>query len=90
MGRCPPERLDDLTDVLDEVRMWPDIVERAPGTFTIKRNAFLHFHLTGTRRWADVRGADGWAEVEIPLGANAKERRQFVAALRTYYEAARS
>jgi len=30
---CPPALLDDLVDVLDEVRVWAGVVEKRPGVF---------------------------------------------------------
>jgi hypothetical protein len=33
MAHCPPELLDDLTDLLAELRTWAGIVEKKPGVF---------------------------------------------------------
>jgi hypothetical protein len=53
MARCPFELLDDLGDVLAEVRGWAGVEETSPGVFYVRRQPFLHFHLlTGRRRQA--------------------------------------
>ena len=45
MVHCPPALLDDIADVLADLRGWPGIVEKSPGVFYARRNPFLHFHL---------------------------------------------
>jgi len=83
---CPPELLDDLADVLDEVRSWTGVVETKPGLFYVRRQPFLHFHLLeGGRRRADIKGRRDWSEVEVPRPASAAKRRELVRALRTRY-----
>lgn len=77
---CPFEELDDLAQVLDQIRGWPDIREPRPGIFYIKRLPFLHFHVDRSgRRWADVREGPSWGpEVEIPYGASSAAHREFL------------
>jgi len=78
MARCPPELLDDLADLLDEVRAWTGIVEKAPGVFYLRREPFLHFHLAaGGRRRADVKGRTGWIPHELPRPISAPRRAVF-------------
>jgi hypothetical protein len=51
MAHCPVELLDDLGDVLAEVRGWAGVKEDSPGVFYVRREPFLHFHLLkGGRR----------------------------------------
>jgi hypothetical protein len=45
VAHCPPALLDDIADVLADVRTWPGIIEKSPGVFYARRNPFLHFHL---------------------------------------------
>ena len=45
MAHWPAELLDDLTDLLDEVRCWTGVIEKKPGVFYVRREPFLHFHL---------------------------------------------
>lgn len=57
MAHCPPELLDDVADVVAEVRTWAGVIEKKPGVFYVRGQPFLHLHLLeGGRRWADVKG----------------------------------
>ena len=86
MAHCPPALLDDVVDVLDEVRAWAGVVEKKPGVFYASRQPFLHFHLAADgRRRADVKGRDGWISVELPRPASAVRRRAFRRELRRRY-----
>jgi hypothetical protein len=84
MARVPLGLLDDLADVLAEVRAWDGVVEKSPGVFYTRRQPFLHFHLTaeGERR-ADIRGRDGWHSLVLPRPITPGARRHFLGALRT-------
>ena len=83
---CPPELLDDLADVIDDLRGWPDVVERKPGIFYARRLPFLHFHLfEGVRRRADVRGRAAWVSIDLPRPLPATKRRELLRELRTRY-----
>ena len=86
MARCPIEELDDLADVLAEVRSWPGVVEKKPGVFYVRREPFLHFHLQqdGLRR-ADVKGATGWIPLALPRPLPAARRRAFLRELKTHH-----
>jgi hypothetical protein len=85
--RCPPELLDDLADVLAEVRAWPGIVEKKAGIFYVRRQPFLHFHLVeGGRRRADVKGRRGWIEFDLPRPVSATGRKAFLRELRIRYD----
>jgi hypothetical protein len=86
MGYCPPERLDDLADVLAAVRTWAGVVEKKPGVFYVRREPFLHFHwLAGGRRRGDVKGRRDWTELDLPRPVTAAARRALVRALRQRY-----
>ncbi len=86
MPRCPPALLDDVADVLAEVRAWAGVVEKKPGIFYVRRQPFLHFHLVeGGRRRADVKGRTGWLQLDLPRPASATGRRALLRALRTRY-----
>lgn len=79
--------LDDLADVLAEVRTWPGMVEKKPGIFYLRRQPFLHFHLVeGGRRRADVKGRKGWAPLDLPRPVSATRRRQFLREVRSRYD----
>ncbi len=86
MMRCPPEALDDLAEVLAEVRTWAGVVETKPGIFYVRRQPFLHFHLRdGRQRRADVRGRAGWVQLDLPRPISVTRRRAFLRELRRNY-----
>jgi hypothetical protein len=86
VAHCPPAMLDDVGDVLDEVRGWPGVVEKKPGVFHAGRQPFLHFHLAadGGRR-ADIKGRAGWIPLAMPRPVSARRRRTFLRELRRRY-----
>lgn len=87
MARCPPELLDDLTDLLAEVRDWPGVLEKSAGVFYVRRTPFLHFHRQADgRRRADVKSADGWVPFELPYPISVGGRRAFRRALRRHHD----
>jgi hypothetical protein len=78
--------LDDLADLLAEVRAWAGVVEKSPGVFYVKRQPFLHFHLVkGGRRRADVKDRTGWTQLDLPRPVSAARRRTFLRALLARY-----
>jgi hypothetical protein len=86
VSRCPPELLDDVADVIAEVRDWDDVVERKPGVFYARRLPFLHFHLfEGVRRRADIRGRAAWISIDLPRPVTARRRRELLRELRKRY-----
>ena len=86
MARCPSRLLDDIADVLAEVRTWAGIVEKKPGVFYLRRQPFLHFHLeAGGARRADVKGRAGWTPFELLRPLSATRRRAFLRELRSRY-----
>jgi hypothetical protein len=96
VAHCPPALLDDIADVLAELRHWPGIVEKSPGVFYAGRNPFLHFHLIqdgrikdgrigGRHRRADVKGHAGWTSLDLPRPISAAKRRAFLRLLGARY-----
>ena len=86
MAHCPAELLDDLTDLLDEVRSWAGVIEKKPGVFYVRREPFLHFHLVeGGRRRADVKGRAGWVQLDLPRPASTARRTALRRELRIRY-----
>src|SRR5262245_25112641 len=86
MAHWPPERLDDLADVVAQVRGWPGVVEKKPSILYLRRQPFLHFHLfEGRRRRADIRGVAGWIQVDVSRPVSATSRRRLVKELRRRY-----
>jgi hypothetical protein len=82
VSRIDPGRLADLEDVLNEVRSWDGVDDRGAGTFYLRRKPFLHFHAGRDSRRADVRGADGWLEIDLPEPAPAAVKRHLLSVLR--------
>ena len=82
MSRVDPSRLDDLRDVLQEVRSWPGVEDRGGGTFYVRRKPFLHFHAGRDSRRADIRRPDGWVEFDLPEPAPPATRKRLLAVLR--------
>lgn len=83
MAYCPPELLDDLADVIAEVRALPGVVEKKPHVFYVGRDPFLHFHLlAGARRRADVKGRADWSQLELPRPIGATTCRVLVREIR--------
>ena len=90
MAHCPPELLDDLADVLGEIRTWDGVVERSPGVFYVRRTPFLHFHALRDGRVADARDGRDWGErIPLPHPASAARRRVFAREIRGRYERTR-
>jgi hypothetical protein len=47
--------LDALEPLLEQLRTFPDLIERKRGIFYRRSRAFLHFHEDSTGYYADVR-----------------------------------
>lgn len=80
MAHCPPEKLQDLEVIFEQLRQWPGLTEKKTGTFYYRGKGFLHFHIKGERRWADARSGKDWgSEIDCPfLDALAPDRRENV------------
>jgi hypothetical protein len=86
VAHCPREALDDLTDLLAEVRAWAGVIEKKPNVFYVSGEPFLHFHLVeGGRRRADIKGRAGWIQVDLPRPVTTATRRAFLRELRLRY-----
>ncbi|MGH2397878.1 MAG: hypothetical protein ACRDFW_13070, partial [bacterium] len=84
MAYCPPELLEDLAEVLAEVRTWAWVIEKKPNVFYVCLQPFLHFHLVeGGRRRADLKGRTGWVQLDLPRPISTTRRRAFLRELRT-------
>jgi len=86
MAHCPPELLDDVAEVVAEVRTWAGVVEKKSAVFYLRRQPFLHFHLLeGAQRRADVNGREGWIQIDLPRPLSATRRRGLLRELRVRY-----
>jgi len=59
MKHITPARLDELDDLLRDLRRTPGLVETSRGIFYRKGRAFLHFHEDPRGLFADVRDDAG-------------------------------
>jgi hypothetical protein len=85
MAYCPPDLLDDLADLLAEVRTWAWVTVKKPNVFYVRRQPFLHFHLVeGGRRRADVKGRTGWVQIDLRRPITPTRRRAFLRELRAH------
>lgn len=86
MAHCSVDHLTDVTSILDCIRKMEKMTEKGFGKFYLKNQAFLHFHIKGTRRWADCRDGLNWgSELDLPIDAGANETRMFVAEVSERY-----
>ncbi len=85
MAHCAPELLDDLVDVLAEVRGWPNVEEQKPGVFYLRRQPFFHFHWLKDGRRGDIKGSRGWVSLDLPRPISATRRQALRRALRKHY-----
>jgi hypothetical protein len=68
------DRVDTIEPMLDEIRACSGLVEKGPGRFYRKSQAFLHFHEDGDDIFADVRLQPGPFE-RVRVTTKAEQRR---------------
>jgi hypothetical protein len=86
MTRARRKDLRDLAGVLAQVRAWPDVHERTPGVFWIRRTPFLHFHVRGDDRRAHAKRDGRWgAEIPVPFDAGTRVKTALLRELRARY-----
>ena len=83
MAHCPYELLQDIGGELDKIRALAGVTERKPGIFYIKSDGFLHFHIKGEERWADVKPLPRgkWLGIPLPFKPSASKRAAFLKAV---------
>lgn len=72
MKHATDTALDQLGDLLEDIRGIAGLVERKRGVFYHRGRAFLHFHEDPAGLFADVRTADGWER--LPADTIAQRR----------------
>ncbi|MGC9269054.1 hypothetical protein [Acidiphilium sp.] len=80
MKHASPATLNQLADLLGELRVIAVLVERKPGVFYRKSRAFLHFHEDPAGLFGDLRRSAAWER--FPLDTPA-ERARFMQAVRS-------
>lgn len=78
-------RLDDLEELLGQVRSWEGVEDRGGGTFYLKHRPYLHFHIGQGSRRADIRRVEGWVQFDLPEPLPLAAKRRFLALLKDEY-----
>jgi len=65
MRHAGPESLDQLEDLLAQVRTHKVLRERKRGAFYRKSSGFLHFHEDPAGLFADVKAGSGWERYPV-------------------------
>ncbi len=80
MKHAGQESLDQLEDLLEELRSSPGLVEKKRGVFYRNSKAFLHFHEDPSGLHADVRVGADFERRRVETG---KERAALLALIRS-------
>jgi hypothetical protein len=64
--------LDQLRELLEEIRKHTALKEKKRGIFYMKSSAFLHFHEDPAGLFADLRAGSGWERVSITTNRQKK------------------
>lgn len=73
MKHASDETLDQIEQVLTELRQCKGIKEKKRGIFYRKSKAFLHFHEDPAGIFADIRDKDDWER--LPVNTTAERER---------------
>jgi hypothetical protein len=65
MKHATPEALEQLAELLEQLRAVPGLVEKRPGVFYRKGKAFLHFHEDPAGLFADWRPGEEWLRLAV-------------------------
>ncbi|MCE9522012.1 MAG: hypothetical protein K8S25_06210 [Alphaproteobacteria bacterium] len=79
MRRAGDKALAKLVPVLLEVRKFDALIEKKPGIFYRKSEAFLHFHEDAAGLFADLKISGDYVRFRVSTGS---ERKAFLAAAR--------
>jgi hypothetical protein len=88
MAHIQYSELNDLEPLLEQVRALHKLVEKKPGIFYLKNQAFLHFHVSKDgRRYAHARGPGEWQELDAPKPFSAAKQKKFLGEVKKNYDA---
>jgi hypothetical protein len=80
MKHAGQEALDELADLLEDVRKQNSLKEKKHGVFYLKSAAFLHFHEDPSGLFADLRAGLTWERLPVTTKA---QRRRFLSRMKT-------
>jgi hypothetical protein len=80
MKHAGREALDQLADLLDDIRKQDSLKEKKRGVFYQKAAAFLHFHEDPGGLFADLRAGLTWERLPVTTKA---QRSRFLSRIRT-------
>jgi hypothetical protein len=75
MAHAKKEDLQDITQLLAELRTIENLKEKSLGCFYLKGKGTLHFHTKGERRYAHVWTGQTWVEVDIDKKISVKAQK---------------
>jgi hypothetical protein len=81
MRHASPADLDQIADLVSELRATDALTEKAPGVFYRRSKAFLHFHVDPHGFYADVR-IDPDADFERVRVTTKEEQRRLLSSVR--------
>jgi hypothetical protein len=67
------QALDQLEDLLEDVRKLGKLTEKKRGIFYLKSVAFLHFHEDPAGLFADLKSGDGFTRFPVNRGSEKLE-----------------
>ena len=65
MKHAGNEALDQLDELLEEIRRCGELKEKKRGVFYLKSTAFLHFHEDATGIFADLHAGPEWEQLAV-------------------------
>jgi len=83
MRHATEEDLDQIEDLLAELRKFPQLRERKRGSFARGSRAFLHFHEDAGAFYADVRLGSEFERMRVTTG---DEQAEFITRVREALE----
>ena len=75
MARADADALQMLLPLLRQLREIKGVKETQPGTFYVRRDAFIHFHSEAGALHADLKKAGGSGFDRFTLGSPAEQRK---------------
>jgi hypothetical protein len=79
MKHAGREALDQLADLLDDIRKQDALKEKKRGVFYLKSAAFLHFHEDPGGLFADLRAGSTWERLPVTTQTH---RRRFLSRMK--------